>query len=250
MKKVIAWKIRCCDICQRSKIYSHSTASVSRAIVAAKPGEHTSIDLMGSLPKSWGRVEFVLAAQDIFSKVVSLYAINKANATKIINKIFNDYIPKFGKMQRLQSDHAPQFTSHEWINKLRDEGIKLVYSAIRHPNSNMIERVNLEIGKFMRIFTTHKHKAWALYPEDIERILNELPHETTGFTPVKLNFNATLTRPWDHIMPVREDILAYNDKVKLAGDRIRNKGNKRAQVYNETHRLITFGIGDKREQCF
>ena len=52
----------------------------------------------------------------------------------------NDYIPHFGKPKAILSDHGTQFTSEKWINKLKGEGINPIFSFIRHPQSNPVER--------------------------------------------------------------------------------------------------------------
>ena len=85
----------------------------------------------------------------------------------VINKIFKDYIIKFGKPVAIMTDHGTQFTSKKWTDKLRENRIKPIFSSIRHPQSNIVERIHRELGRFFRVYTQHAHKAWAKYTEMI-----------------------------------------------------------------------------------
>lgn len=228
---------------QRSKVYARSTASASHATIGNGPDDFVSIDLIRALSKSRADVEYILAVQGVFSKIVRLFPIKKTNAVTIIRRFFDDSIPNVGKIRRLQRFHGSRYTSYAC--KLESEGIKLVYSAIQHPNSNMIKCVNFEIGKFMRIFTSHNHKAWAMWVKEIDKILNELPHGTTDFTPVKLHFNIPPMRAWSSLLPEKREALTHEQKLKLAEDRIRSEGKKRVHKYSHNHKLVLYHKEDK-----
>lgn len=64
------------------------------------------------------------------------------------------------------------------------------------------------VGKFWRIFTSHKHIGWEPNMKVIQEILNEFYHDTTGFAPVKLQLGVSLVWAWKkylHSMTDRED---------------------------------------------
>lgn len=149
--------LRGCDSCQRNKIYTSSTAGRSSPIVPDGPHDLISIDFCGPLPTSRGGTKYILAVLDVFTKFVVLYAIRRADTRTTINKIFNNYIPLYGKPKKVQSDHGTQFTSKGWVNRLESEGIRAVFSSIRHPQSNAVERINKEIGRYFRTLTSDKH---------------------------------------------------------------------------------------------
>ena len=52
-----------------------------------------------------------------------------------------------------------------------------------------MKRTNKEIKRFFRTVINKKHEAWILHVKTIQKILNEVYHETTEFTPVELHKN-------------------------------------------------------------
>ena len=92
-----------------------------------------SIDFYGPLLTPVGGVKYILTAIDVFS-----------NTLAVINKIFKDYIVRFGKPVAIMMGHGTQFTSKKWTDTLRENGIKLIFSSIRHPQSNIVERIHSE----------------------------------------------------------------------------------------------------------
>lgn len=189
--------VRKCDSCQRNKSYTASTYGKSSPIVPKGPRELVSIDFCGPLPTSRGGVKHILAVLDAFSKFVVLYAIKRADARTTIRKIFEDYIPRYGKPSKIQSDHRTQFTSGKWLEGLSHEGIPPVFSAIRHPQSNLVERVNKEIGRLFRTLVSNQHTAWATWLPFIQSCINESDHDTTEFTPVEIHLNQLPKRFWE-----------------------------------------------------
>lgn len=121
--------LKVCDSCQRNKISNLSSKTFSHSIIPTAKGELLSIDFYGPLPTGRGGTKYILAALDVYTKFVQLYAIKKADTKTTINKIFGHYILNFGKPQKIQSDHGSQFTAKAWEKRLRQEGITLVFSG-------------------------------------------------------------------------------------------------------------------------
>ncbi|OXU18657.1 hypothetical protein TSAR_012728 [Trichomalopsis sarcophagae] len=65
------------------------------------------------------------------------------------------------------------------FSKFVSEGISPVFSAIRHPQSNLVERVNKEIGRFFRTLVSDQHTAWANWLPFVQSCLNESHPDTT-----------------------------------------------------------------------
>ena len=146
-RRCIAQWIKVCDSCQRNKTYTHPNEIIMTPIIPSGAGDLLSIDYLGPLPVSKAGTRYILVTIDAFTKFVKLYPMRKVDTRTTINKIFNDYIPKYGKPRRIQSDHGSQFTSRVWEKRLSGDGIIHTFSSIRHPQSNIVERVNKEIGR-------------------------------------------------------------------------------------------------------
>lgn len=105
-----------------------------------------------------------------------------------VKKIMDIFIPKFGKPKRILSDHGSQFTSALWRTRLEAEGIRVLYSSIRHPQSNPTERVMRELGRLFRTLCAEKHTKWVTFVLKIEEILNITVHQSTGVSPHELQY--------------------------------------------------------------
>ena len=154
----------------------------------------------------------------------------------IIKKIFSHYCEKYGKPEKIICDHGTQFTAKKWQDKLEEEKIQLIYSSIRHPQGNIVERVNRELGKFSRIFVKDNHTAWACYVPLIQEIINETCHDSTEMTPYELHFNKKPVRPWTKW--IKKPAVQGKDKnheeiIELAAGRIRKQGAARKKAHDE-----------------
>ena len=76
----------------------------------------------------------------------------------------------------------------EWRKALEAIDIKVLFSSIRHPESNPTERVMREIGRMCRTFCSANHTAWANHIGKIQDLLNITTHHSTLCTPQELHF--------------------------------------------------------------
>ena len=223
-----------CEICQRFKHLTIRYDVLVQPILVNKPNEILLIDFYGAFSTTVGRIKYILSTIDDFSKYVIIYKIKKANTLAVINKIFKDYIIKFGKPIAIMTDHGTQFTSKKWTDKLVDNGIKPIFSSVRHPQSNMVERIHRELCRYFRVYMQHAHKGWAKYTEKIMKIRNETHHDTTGDTPLELHFNKKPTRVWEKYMKVQNtDNTPYERRLFLARERVHGQVQTRA---NKKHK--------------
>jgi transposase InsO family protein len=87
------------------------------------------------------------------------------------------------------SDNGAQFTSKVWKNKLAGIGVDVMYSPIRHPQTNLRERCMREIGMFCHIYCNETHKKWPELLLHIEEWINGTLSDSTGYSPVELMLN-------------------------------------------------------------
>lgn len=175
-----------------------------------EPGDLICVDFYGPLPKSIGSMEYVFVVLDMFSKYVKLYPIKKKNCETILRKLFDLYIPE----------------------------IQVIYSSIRHPKSNPIERVMRELGRLFRTLCSDKHTRWAKHIKDIEFFLNITTHYSTGFPPVELQFNKKSNDEIREIISFPEEYLSKESKIVLARKRLQRNFNKRARTQKSSSKII------------
>lgn len=221
MCKQIKKMVLSCDLCQRVKSINVKMECQYNLVKSSEPGDLVCVDFYGPLPCSVGGVEYIFVMLDAFSKYVKLYSIKKQNTDTILEKICHSYIPEMGKPSRILSDHGTQFTSPKWRDSLNRIGIQVVFSSIRHPKSNPVERTMRELGRLFRTLCADRHTRWAKHVKDMEFFLNITTHMSTGFSPLELHFNVKPSEEiLKHITFPESEQLTRDAKVLLAKDRI------------------------------
>lgn len=234
-----------CDICQHCKTNHRPPQGLAQGITCIDKNDQLAVDIIGPLPTSRGNVKYILIVLDIFTKFVRLYPLRTATTKNILNKMLNIHFPEFGLPKKVQSDNGTQFKSKQWINKLEELGIKLIFNPLYHPRSNMSERPIKEVKRCLRTYCHTNHRKWAELIPQINQFLNEVYHETTGFTPNELQFGVRDLRFWNQaIINPFEDDLPLVRKIEFAKQRIRLKQNKRANKINAGNQMTSFPLGD------
>lgn len=204
MKKVYHWPdmsrsirkiIRSCDLCQKTKHQNRRSQGPMTPIIAERLGQLVCVDFFGPLPNSRG-CSYIFVVVDAFSKFLKLYPIKSANTKTAANKLLLDYIT-YIKPSSVLSDHGTQFTSKKWQERLKAADILPTHSSIRHPASNPCERVMRELGRIFRAYCQNQHTNWATHLPQIEECLNQVPHESTGYSPYQILYGREPPMPMD-----------------------------------------------------
>ncbi|GFW45824.1 retrovirus-related Pol polyprotein from transposon 17.6 [Trichonephila clavipes] len=104
----------------------HLTPNVSNY-----PNEIVTLDLLGPYPASRvRRNRYVLVITDHFIKWAKIIPLNKASAQIIANKLFDNYISRYGAPVKLISDNGPQFISDIFEHLSDRLGIRHVKTVV------------------------------------------------------------------------------------------------------------------------
>ena len=212
-----------------------------------KPLKLISVDFFGPLTKTKYGYEYILVMIDTFTNYTKLYPLRKATCNATIRKL-DDFITQIGKPQKVLTGRGTQFTSKKWKEALEERDIKGILTSIRHPQANMVERVNRELSRFFRTFLqVDKHNSWFNWVEEIETILNESYHDTIEVTPYEALPGKKPTRLWEKWIPQtrsnnNQDRL---ETIKKIRDRIVTKGERRNERINRKKSGLTFLPGEQ-----
>lgn len=145
---------------------------------------------------------------------------------------------------RILSDNGTQFTSPVWKNHLEKSGIRVIYSSIRHPQSNPTERIMRELGKLFRIYCADQHTKWAKYIKIIQELLNVTTHSSTGYAPHELHYGEEPTDKIKKIINFPPNIeVSHQLKVTAARENLlRQFAQRSKQQRSKSH--IVYEIGD------
>ena len=141
-----------------------------------------------------------------------------------------------------------QFQSEVCSRILKENGIQPILTSIRHPQGNLAERVNKELGKYLRIYGHKQHNRRAEYLSFFDKAINENYSEATSYTPIEIEEDCQCNRFWRKYVqkPDNQNVpVPLSIKIANAKRRIIKKGNERIERFNRTHKLLKFNVGEK-----
>jgi len=122
-----------------------------------------------------------------------------------IAKIYRDDIRKLhGVPRKILSDRGPQFTSKFMEEFMKALGTKRQLSTAYYPQTDgQTERINQEIGTFLRHYVNYQQDDWTNWLAATEFQYNDKKHIATERTPFELNFGR---HPWKGDLMVQTGI--------------------------------------------
>ena len=235
---------RVCDTCQRVKYLNYKMEGAYQFLQATEPNEFVSVDFYGPLPRSITGVQYLFVLQDLFSKLVTIYPIKKANTRTCLNKLMSHYFVHICRPKRVPSDHGTQFVSYAWKSKLESMGLKVLYSSIRHPQSNPVERTMREIGRILRTYCADRHTKWASYVNYVQDCINYTTHQSTGFTPYYLHYDKNPKENILNLFPrLWKEAVARDVQLRVANERLQKAFEQRCATQKSVSK-VKLDVGD------
>ena len=119
-------------------------------IVSTFPFEMVSIDYM-HLDKANGGYEYALILCDHFTKFVQIYATKTNSALPAAEKIFNEFISKFGFPVRIHHDQGKEFNNALFKKLHQSAGIASSQTTPYHPmGDGQTERMDRTIISMLK----------------------------------------------------------------------------------------------------
>ena len=178
-------------MCQAAKVNTHPTSPpITPHDVASNPFpfKQVSVDLVTDLPPGRGCDSILTIVDQGLTKAAFFLPMNKTASSAEIAKLYHDAVyPNYGIPDAVISDRGPQFVSSftcDLYNKCRVE--MKATTAYRLQSNGEAERVNQEIGTYLRMYCTEKPTDWSLYLADAQFAHNSQVHSTHGQTPFYL----------------------------------------------------------------
>uniref|UniRef100_A0A3B1J2C0 Gypsy retrotransposon integrase-like protein 1 n=1 Tax=Astyanax mexicanus TaxID=7994 RepID=A0A3B1J2C0_ASTMX len=226
-----------CSICAQCKTPKTLPAGKLMPLpVPERPWSHLAMDFVTDLPVSEGYTT-ILTVVDRFSRGVKFIPFTALpTAFQTAQAIYTHVFRHFGVPEDILSDRGPQFTSRVWRAFFEHLGVHVSLTSGFHPMSNgQCERVNQELGKFLRIYCFKYPTDWSHYLVWPEIAQNSLINSTSGLTPFQcvLGYQPPLA-PWT---VVSSDVPAVDDWM-----------NRSERVWEETHRQVSEVLQRYKEQ--
>ncbi|KAK9678919.1 Pao retrotransposon peptidase [Popillia japonica] len=171
--------------------------------LAIRPWSRLHLDFLGPI---FNRKYLIIV--DTYTKWIEVFELSSTNAINAINKL-RILFATFGLPDTIVSDNGPPFTSTEFCNYLKINGIKQLFSPPYHPQSNGAAENAVKLIKNV-IKKAQLKKMLFLFD------YRNAPHSITGVSPAESMFGRNLRGRLDLILPNRNnDIISKVSKQQL-----------------------------------
>ena len=241
LKEDVKKYVQGCTKCQQNKVqHQQKTGELHPLEIPERLWQDISIDMIGPLPKSNG-MDAIVVIVDQFTKMIRLKATTINISSEGIAKIYRDEIWKIhGVPRTILSDREPQFASKFMKDFTKVLGTKRKLSMAYHPQTDgQTERINQEIGTFLRHYVNYKQDDWTEWLAMAEFAYNDKKHAATGKTPYELNFGR---HPWKGDLMVQTEI----PRVKESTKNLQESWEHTAQAMEEAQKNMKWQFDKKR----
>ncbi|KAI7802904.1 hypothetical protein IRJ41_022848 [Triplophysa rosa] len=178
--------LRACVTCQAGdKSAKMVTAPMQPVEYPKGPFQHVAIDIVGPFERGAVDCKFAITLIDYFTKWPEV-GFASSVTTQTVLKFLTTLFAREGNPCTINSINGPQFTSSEFAEFLKEQGIKHIKTSVYHPQANgAIERFNRVLKECLQTAEVARNP-WKSTVLTMLKRYRATTHAMTGETPFLL----------------------------------------------------------------
>ena len=199
--------------------------------------------------------QYLLVAQDYFSKWPFARALPDQKADRIVQVLRDDIFSLVGPPQKLHSDQGRNFESQILSDACKAFGVKKSHTTLYHPmGDGLVERMNRSILNLLRSYVDREGD-WEDHLQLLMFVYRTTKHATTGLSPYEVLFGHNPPSPHVPSLPgvMNPEPSEYSANVmskllqlrELVDANIVESAERQSQFYQSSETCAELKIGQQ-----
>ncbi|GFN77396.1 Pol polyprotein [Plakobranchus ocellatus] len=173
-----------CHFCQiKTRTGRDRPAPFQAVPIVSEPFERVMIDLVGPLPLSSDRYEYLLTLVDVSTHWAEAVPLRRITAKDVAKALFSIFV-RLGFPKKIQSDRGQQFMSKLLVEFNSLSNIKHFVSTPYHPQTNrIVERFHSTLKSMIRKLSHESPTEWNCFVPAALFAYRSQVHSSSGFSP-------------------------------------------------------------------